>query len=227
MSESAASGDAATQGSDSGDGGASSGGGIPDGFVRREELDAVEGRRRSLQGDRDRLAARLAEIEASAQNGGGNGNGDGGGGSAAPAAQGLSADEFIRLMDSRLAARDAMADARARVSQDFPLAHPSVLSGSYRTPEEFLVAASRSHDEAKAFQDKAAEEARQAVLADLEKAHPGITKSLVSSAPTAPPASGEGGPTPLTPERYRAMSFSERMALDPKEVQALALTHGG
>ncbi len=114
---------------------------------------------------------------------------------------------------ARLAQRESVRETLSGLSQEFPNAEPSILSGSYATPEEARAAAEASHRSRTAL----VESARQAAIKEAAEKY-----GFEIEAPQTPPTGGEGGSKQLTARDIAAMPMSERLALDP-DVFAKAL----
>ena len=182
----------------------SAAGGVPEGYVPRSELDQIESRRRSLQSENARLANELAAAKAATKPEP----------LAAPAAgTGLTAAEVSALVRAENARDRALADARAKVSQDFPLADPSVLSRDFETAEEFTSAVKQSHDSSKALREQIAAETRTTLLAEIKQRH-GLD---LAPPPQTTGGEGEGGgKSDPTVQDLARMPFSDFLQVDPE-----------
>lgn len=181
------------------------GGGVPAGYVPQSQLDQIESQRRSLQGERDRIAAELSTLKAAA---------------AKPqptdppaSGQAFGAADVSALVRAELARDRAVSDARAKVSQDFTLADPSVLTRNYETAEELFTAAKQSHDSNKALREQIAGETRTALLAEIKQRH-GLD---LAPPPQTTGGEGEGGgKSDPTVQDLARMPFSDFLQVDPE-----------
>lgn len=180
-------------------------GGAPAGFVSQAALDSAQATIRQLQSERDRATSELTKAREA--------------GKPAPAADSSGAptipspDEYAAAVMARLAQRESVRETLSGLSQEYPNADPSILSGSYGSPEEARAAAEASHRSRTALVEAA--EART-----LKKASE--TYGFTIQAPQTPPDGGEGGKKELTAKDIAAMPMADRLALDP-DVFAKAL----
>lgn len=194
-------------GADPSEGAAASGGGggAPAGYVSQAALESAQATIRRLQSERDRANSELTKLQ-----------GEGSKpepSSSSGAATIPSPDEYAAAVLARLAQREAVRDARAGLSQEFPNADKSILAADYHSPEEMRAAVEASHRSVSAL----VEQTRQATLKEAAE-----TYGFTIEAPQTPPSGGEGGKKELTARDIAAMPMSERLALDP-DVFAKAL----
>lgn len=176
---------------------------VPAGFVPQAELDRLEQGRRTLQSERDRLAAELERAK---------------GASAAQPSGGSFADPaaFAREVLGHVNRDLSLREARSALSQEFPAARQEVLKADYGSPEEMRVAVERSHQAEESYRNQVRSEAEKDVLSRLGEKY---GREFSIDTPQTPPSDGEGGEKQPTAADLRAMPFSEFRQLDPALVQ--------
>ena len=177
---------------------------VPEGYVPRADLDAVEAKRRGLQSENDRLAAQLKAAQ-----------------TPKPASDTSGDDEWKRSVEEKLQSFDptALADqftarfnqqqavltARSAAKTEFPNAAKSVLEAEYDSAEALRAAVEASHTTESNRIAEIKAQARQEFAAEMKAKH-GVTLD------PAPQTTADGGNDKSTDDVPRNQSDLARMS---------------